>query len=149
MNPIPRLKPYRGPALLPYGFRLFFFLGACQAALAIALWVPIFDGELTLPTMFAPRDWHVHEMLFGYVPAILTGFLLTAIPNWTGRPPLQGIPLVFLVVVWIAGRIAIACSSYPGWIPAAAIDSAFLLLVVAAAGREIVAGRNWRNLKIL
>jgi uncharacterized protein involved in response to NO len=149
MNPIPRLRPYQGPALLSYGFRPFFLLAACQAALGIALWVPIFEGEAALPTVFAPRDWHVHEMLFGYVPAVLTGFLLTAVPNWTGRLPLQGTPLLVLVIVWMAGRVAISCSAYLGWLPAAAIDVAFLVLVVGAAAREIIAGQNWRNLKVL
>jgi uncharacterized protein involved in response to NO len=149
MNAIPRLQPYQGPALLSYGFRPFFFLGACQAALAVALWLPMFEGEIAIPTLFVPRDWHVHEMLFGYVPAVLTGFLLTAIPNWTGRLPLQGTPLLLLLLVWIAGRISVACSAYLGWLLAAAIDFSFLLLVVAAAAREIVAGRNWRNPKVL
>jgi uncharacterized protein involved in response to NO len=59
----------------------------------VLLWLPVFTGELALATAFAPRDWHVHEMLYGYVPAVVTGFLLTAIPNWTGRLPLQGAPL--------------------------------------------------------
>jgi uncharacterized protein involved in response to NO len=149
MSPIPRLKPHRGPALLSYGFRPFFFLGACQAALSMALWLPLFEGEIALPTLFAPRDWHAHEMLFGYVPAVVTGFLLTAIPNWTGRLPLQGLPLLFLVIVWMAGRIAVSCSAHLGWLLTAMIDCVFLVLVVGAAAREIVAGQNWRNLKVV
>jgi uncharacterized protein involved in response to NO len=88
-------------------------------------------------------------MLFGYVPAIVAGFLLTAIPNWTGRLPLQGTPLLVLVIVWIAGRIAVAFSANIGWLAAALIDVGFLALVSAAAAREIVAGQNWRNLKVL
>jgi uncharacterized protein involved in response to NO len=149
MNPIPRLKPYEGPVLLSYGFRPFFFLGACQAALFIALWLPLFEGEITFQTLFVPRDWHVHEMLFGYISAVLTGFLLTAIPNWTGRLPLQGAPLMILIIVWISGRAAIGWSVYVGWLTTAAIDVAFLVLVVGAAAREIIAGQNWRNLKVL
>ena len=149
MNPIPRLKPHQGPAFLSDGFRPFFFLGAAQAALAIILWLPLFEGEISLPTLLAPRDWHVHEMLFGYVPAIVTGFLLTAIPNWTGRMPLQGAPLLVLVVAWVCGRGAVAMSAKIGWAAAALIDVGFLALVVAATAREIIAGRNWRNLKVL
>ena len=80
MSPVPRRKPYAGPALLSYGFRPFFLLGAFQAALSMALWLPLFEDEIALPTLFSPRDWHAHEMLFGYIPAVLTGFLLTAIP---------------------------------------------------------------------
>jgi uncharacterized protein involved in response to NO len=149
MNAIPRLKAYQGPALLSYGFRPFFFFGACHAALAIVIWMPLFEGEISLPSLLAPRDWHAHEMLFGYVAAVLTGFLLTAIPNWTGRLPLQGTPLLVLVLVWLAGRFAVAWSAHLGWVVSAGIDCTFLLLVVAATAREIIAGQNWRNLKVL
>jgi uncharacterized protein involved in response to NO len=149
MTSIPRLKTHQGAALFSYGFRPFFFFGACDAALAIAVWLPLFEGEIALSTLLAPRDWHVHEMLFGYVPAIVTGFLLTAIPNWTGRLPLQGTPLVILVITWAAGRGAVAFSTKLGWLAAALIDVGFLALVVAAAAREIIAGKNWRNLKVL
>jgi uncharacterized protein involved in response to NO len=149
MNAIPRLQPYRGPALISYGFRPFFFFGACYAALAIAVWRPLFEGEIALATLFASRDWHVHEMIFGYVAAVLTGFLLTAIPNWTGRLPLQGVPLLVLILVWIAGRVAVAWSLPIGWMGSAIVDCGFLLLVIAATAREIIAGKNWRNLKVL
>ncbi len=149
MAQIPRLKPYEGPALLSYGFRPFFLLGSIWAGLEVLAWLPMFYGELTLTTAFSPRDWHVHEMLFGYVPAIIAGFLLTAIPNWTGRLPLQGHPLLVLVLAWLAGRIAVLLSGEIGWLPAALIDVAFLALMAAAVAREIVAGKNWRNLKIV
>jgi uncharacterized protein involved in response to NO len=149
MTPVPRLRAYDGPVILSYGFRPFFFFGALYAGIAILAWLPMFYGELALPTSFAPRDWHIHEMLYGYVPAIMTGFLLTAIPNWTGRLPLQGAPLLILVTTWVAGRVAVSASGLIGWLPAATIDSAFLILVAAAAAREIIAGRNWRNLRIV
>ena len=99
--------PIPGPALLSYGFRPFFLFGGCYAALTIMIWLPLFYGELVLPTTFSPRDWHVHEMLYGYIPAVVTGFLLTSIPNWTGRLPLQGGPLLILVIAWAAGRVAV------------------------------------------
>ncbi len=149
MAPIPRLRAYEGPALLSYGFRPFFLLGSIWAGLEVLAWLPMFYGELSLTTAFSPRDWHVHEMLFGYVPAIIAGFLLTAIPNWTGRLPLQGNPLLGLVLTWLAGRIAVLLSGEIGWLAAALIDVAFLVLMAAAVAREIVAGKNWRNLKIV
>jgi len=111
MTPILRLRAHSGPALLSYGFRPFFLLGACYAGLAILAWLPLFYGEIALATAFSPRDWHVHEMLYGYLPAVVTGFLLTAIPNWTGRLPLQGWPLLILVIAWAAGRIAVTLSA--------------------------------------
>ena len=149
MAAIPRLKPYAGPALLSYGFRPFFLLGSIWAGLEVLAWLPMFYGELSLATAFSPRDWHVHELLFGYVPAIVAGFLLTAIPNWTGRLPLQGPPLAGLVLVWLAGRYAVTLSANIGWLGATAVDCAFLLLMAAAVAREIVAGKNWQNLKIV
>ena len=92
----PRLRDYQGSALFSYGFRPFFLLGAIYAGAMIPLWLGVFEGELELPTAFAPRDWHVHEMLFGFVIAAIAGFLLTAIPNWTGRRPVNGAPLALL-----------------------------------------------------
>ena len=149
MAPIPRTKPHHGPALLSYGFRPFFFFGALYAGAAILLWLLMFERGIGIASAFAPLDWHVHEMLFGFVAAVVTGFLLTAIPNWTGRLPLQGGPLLALVAVWAAGRVAVAFSNDIGWGAAAAIDSIFLLAVAAAAAREIVAGRNTRNLRVV
>jgi len=149
MAPIPRLRAYEGPALLSYGFRPFFLLGSLYAGLAILAWLPMFYGELALSTAFAPRDWHVHEMLYGYLSAVVTGFLLTAVPNWTGRMPLQGRPLLVLVLIWAAGRVAVTTSAWIGWQAAAVVDVSFLVAVAAAIAREIVKGRNWRNLKVL
>jgi uncharacterized protein involved in response to NO len=146
---IPRTRPDGLPAILSYGFRPFFLFGAVYGALAVLLWVPMLTGHLETASLFSPIDWHAHEMLFGFLPAIVTGFLLTAIPNWTGRLPVQGYPLLGLVVLWLAGRVAVWCSAEIGWMAAMALDCAFLLAVAAAAGIEIVAGRNWRNLKVL
>lgn len=142
-------RPYAGPALLSLGFRPFFLAGALWAVVAVMLWLPQYFGELTLPNAFQPLDWHAHEALFGYVAAIVTGFLLTAVPNWTGRLPLRGRPLLLLLGVWMAGRVAILLSASLGWALAAIVDCAFLALVCAALAREIFAGKNWRNLKIL
>jgi NnrS protein len=90
---IPRYRPFVGPALLRQGFRPFFLGAGGWALAAMALWIAILQGSFSLPTAFDPVAWHVHEMLFGFVVAAIAGFLLTAIPNWTGRMPLQGAPL--------------------------------------------------------
>ncbi|WP_024507435.1 NnrS family protein [Bradyrhizobium sp. ARR65] len=146
---VPRYRDYRGWPVLAAGFRPFFLLGAAQAGLAILIWLPVFYGELRLTSAFAPRDWHVHEMLYGYLPAVITGFLFTAIPNWTGRLPIQGLALLTLVLVWIAGRIFVSFSAGTSWWLAMLVDAGFLALVAAAAAREIVAGKNWRNLTVV
>jgi uncharacterized protein involved in response to NO len=152
MNPpaaLQRRLEYAGPAIFSYGFRPFFLGGAAWAALSVALWLPQYFGELSLPTAFNPLDWHIHEMIYGYVAATVTGFLLTAIPNWTGRLPVNGYPLAGLFALWLAGRVAIAGSAFWGQWIAAAIDVAFLVIFAAIALREIIAGNNWRNLRVL
>jgi uncharacterized protein involved in response to NO len=135
--------------LLSYGFRPFFFFGALYAALAIVIWMPFYFGEIRLATSFSPQDWHAHEMIYGYLPAVVAGFLLTAIPNWTGRLPLQGGPLLVLITAWALGRIVVAISAQTGWLAATVLDATFLFLLAGAAAREITHGRNWSNLKVL
>ncbi len=137
-----------GPAILSYGFRPFFLSGALWAVVAVLLWLPQYFGELTLSNAFQPMDWHAHEALFGYGGAVVAGFLLTAVPNWTGRFPLRGRGLLFLFLVWLAGRLAVALSGQIGWLAAAVVDCAFLFAFSFFIGREIVAGKNWRNLRV-
>ena len=144
-----QMRTYEGPAILSYGFRPFFLFGAIWAALAVAMWLPMLAGSLVLPTAFAPIDWHVHELLYGYLPAIVAGFLLTAVPNWTGRLPVAGPPLLGLLLTWWAGRLAIATSAWLGLPWAAVVDLLFLATLAAVVAREIVAARNLRNLKVL
>lgn len=149
MGTMTKARAYRGPALFSYGFRPFFLFGAVLAGVMIPLWLAVFAGEMSLPTTFTPLDWHVHEMLFGYVGAVIAGFLLTAVPNWTGRLPIQGPRLVVLFSAWLAGRLAVSFSEAIGWRAAMAVDALFLLFLAAAATREIVAGRKWGNLKVV
>jgi len=144
-----RRREYTGPALFSYGFRPFFLGAAVWSALAIVLWLPQYFGEMALPTAFAPLDWHIHEMIYGYVAAAVAGFLLTAIPDWTGRLPVNGYPLAGLFALWATGRVAIAGSAIWGAWLAALIDIAFLATLAAVGAREIIAGRNWRNLRVL
>lgn len=134
------------PAILHYGFRPFFLLAGIHAPTMIALWLWLFVTGATLPGPFSPLAWHVHEMLFGYLAAAIAGFILTAVPNWTGRLPLSGLPLAGLAALWLAGRAATALLSNP--LLAALVDLAFPVVLVAAIWQEIVAGRNWRNAPI-
>ena len=144
-----RRRDYAGPALFAYGFRPFFLAAGLWAAFGILLWLPQFLGLVTVPTVFSALDWHIHEMLYGYVAASIAGFLLTAIPNWTGRLPVSGWPLAGLAALWLAGRVAILFSADIGGVLAAAIDVSFLVTLAAVAAREIIAGKNWRNLRVL
>jgi uncharacterized protein involved in response to NO len=144
-----QLRAYAGPAILSYGFRPFFLGGALWAAAAVALWLPVLTGRLTLPTAFAPLEWHVHELIYGYVPAVVAGFLLTAVPNWTGRLPVTGKPLLMLFLIWVLGRIAVFGSGWIGPGLAASIDLLFLATLAAVIAREILAAGNVHNLKVL
>jgi uncharacterized protein involved in response to NO len=144
-----QMRAWGGPAILTYGFRPFFFGAGVWAALAMALWVPMLSGRLTLPTAFDPVSWHAHEFLFGYLGAVISGFLLTAVPNWTGRLPIVGWPLGGLFALWLIGRGAVMASLHLPPLAVALADLALPLALAAVIGREIVAGRNWRNLIVL
>ncbi|MBU4529464.1 NnrS family protein [Hoeflea sp.] len=144
-----QMRAWQGPAILSFGFRPFFLLGAAWAAIAMVVWVMMLSGNSPLLTAFDPVAWHAHELLFGYLGAVLAGFLLTAVPNWTGGLPVTGWPLAGLVALWLIGRIAVAVSAALPPYAAMALD---LALPVALAGvllREIIVGRNWRNLPVL
>lgn len=132
-----------GPAILHYGFRPFFLLGALHAALAVPAWLAMLVTGWVPAGPFDALQWHAHEMIFGYLAAIVAGFVLTAVPNWTGRLPLSGVPLAALVAVWLAGRLATGLVSQP--LAAAAVDVSFLGLLATSVWREVVAGSNWRN----
>src|SRR3546814_6032834 len=96
-------------------------------------------------TAFDPLSWHRHEMLFGFVGAIIVGFLMAAIPNWTSRPPIAGLPVAAMFILWLAGRAGVLFSSDIGMLPAAVIDVLFYVVFAAVAAREVLAG-NKRNL---
>jgi uncharacterized protein involved in response to NO len=134
-----RARMAAAPAFLRGGFRPFFFGGAAWAIVALTLWVLALLGEVSLPSAFDPLSWHRHEMLFGFVGAVIAGFLLTAIPNWTGRLPIAGPPLAMLFALWLAARLAVLCSGTIGLGAAAALDVGFFLILAGVAGREVFA----------
>lgn len=146
---IPRFGDRSGPVWLSAGFRPFFLLSAVWAAVAVPLWLVLLGGHATLPLTLPPIHWHGHEMIFGFGAATVAGFLLTAIPNWTGRLPLQNGPLAGLVGLWLAGRIAMLVSDFIGPALTAAVDLAFPAVFMLVVAREIIAGQNWRNLPML
>jgi uncharacterized protein involved in response to NO len=130
-------------------FRPFFLGAALWSAAAVPAWLLSFSGRTVLPGALAPFIWHGHELVFGFGFAAVAGFLLTAIPNWTGRLPLRGARLAALAGLWLAGRIALLLSAPLGPYAAAAIDLAFPAALIAVVARELIAGRNWRNLPML
>ena len=146
---VPAGRP--GLASLPIfqnAFRPFFLGGAVWAAATLILWLATLAGRLALPTAFDPLAWHQHEMLFGYAAAIIAGFALTAVPNWTGRLPIQGVRLAGLFALWLAGRAAVQVSLWTEPLPALLLDVGFLAVLAAMVLREIRLGSNWRNLPV-
>jgi uncharacterized protein involved in response to NO len=153
MSPIPRYRAQESQTFLATflsaGFRPFFLSAALWAAVALPLSIAYFEMVAELPTRFSPSIWHPHEMAFGFGGAVVAGFLLTAIPNWTGRMPLQGAPLAGLVALWLLGRLAVFFSASAPALVAAVLDLAFPAVFFLVVAREIVTGRNWRNLPML
>ena len=145
------LRRRRDAASHPFfrgGFRPFFFGGASWALIALTLWICSLTGEISLPTALDPLAWHRHEMLFGFVGAVIAGFLLTAIPNWTGRLPIAGWPLGGLVALGRreAGHALLGSTSGSGR-PSFSM-SASSSCSACVAGREVLAANN-RNLPVV
>lgn len=136
------------PPFLRGGFRPFFLLAAVWSAFAVLAWLCAFLYGVPLSSGFAPLAWHRHEMLFGFVGAAIAGFLLTAIPNWTGRLPIAGPPLAALAGLWCAARLAVWFSATTGLLLAAVLDVGFFLVLASVCAREVIAAKN-RNLPVV
>jgi len=137
-----RYRTYEGITLFSMGFRPFFLAAGVWATLAVPIWIAAFLGWLP----GVDRDWHVHEMLFGYLGSVIAGFLLTAIPNWTGRLPVTGGPLILLFSLWCIGRLAMLAA--PQSLTAGVLDCLFLVALAGVVAREVIAGKNVRNLPV-
>ncbi|MBU2981247.1 NnrS family protein [Lentibacter algarum] len=143
------MRQWTGPAVFTYGFRPFFLFGALWAATAMLLWILMLSDIMQLPTRLDPVSWHAHEFLFGYLGAVVAGFLLTAVPNWTGRLPVVGWQLAGLFFLWVSGRVLLAVSELlPLGLPEL-VDLLFPCILGLVILREIIAGKNWRNLAVL
>jgi len=144
-----RLKPVDPKTLFSYAFRPFFLLAGVWAIVAIARWMMIVNGAASPPFGINPVYWHGHEMIVGFALAVVAGFILSAVATWTGRPAVNGLAVVWLVVTWLLGRVAVY---YTGAIPLVAgilLDMLFPLTLCVFAGREIFGARNKRNYKVV
>lgn len=127
-------------------FRAFFLLGGVWSALALGIWIFAFVSGRSLSGSLSAVDWHIHEMLFGFVMAAIAGFILTAIANWTGRPPISGRTLAGLALLRVLGRgLNLPFQLAPIWL-VAAVDFAFPLVLALLVAREIIVARTWHNL---
>lgn len=143
-----RRREAASPAIFRGGFRPFFFSGPAWAVIALSLWLCALSGKLVLPTAIDALAWHRHEMLFGFVGAVIAGFLLTAVPNWTGRLPIAGWPLAGLLGLWMAARLALLFSAFATLYLAAILDVGFFVTLALLAAREILQSKN-RNLPVV
>lgn len=133
-----------------YAFRPMFLLAIVYGILAVCWWSVAWQGFLPLPGHWSnPVLWHAHEMVFGFAGAGVAGFSLTAVANWTGRPPVSGVSLVILSLLWLSARIS-ALGTGPWAAPITAVtDIGFDLLLCALMAREVIAARNQRNYKLV
>ncbi|MGD8326278.1 MAG: NnrS family protein, partial [Sphingomonadales bacterium] len=147
MGTAAKRRAYQGPAFFSYGFRPFFFLSGVFSALAMLAWVLMFSGVWQPTQITDMLSWHVHEMLYGYLGAVVAGFLMTAIPNWTGRMPIMGRPLAALTILWVLGRFSLWLTGL-GVLWSAVVDMGYFVLLASFIWREVISGRNWRNAPI-
>lgn len=133
------------PAVFAKGFRPFFLLAAAFAVAFLPLWLATYTGHLDLAAYWTAASWHGHEMIFGFTMAVVAGFLLTAVGNWTGMETATGRALAGLCTLWVVGRLAVIGA---GWLPPVAVAVADLLFIPALAfaiGRPLVRTQNKRN----
>jgi len=134
-----------GTALLALGFRPFFLLAGLAAIVLMGLWLKGYAGELDLPQLYGPASrWHAHEMLFGYTVAVIAGFLLTAVRNWTEVQTLRGPALGALALVWLAGRVLPFFPALPLWL-VSGLDLLFLPLLTVAVARPLWRVKQVKN----
>ena len=133
------------PAVLGYGFRPFFLLAGIHALIALPIWIALLYGRSPLQPALPAFAWHAHEMLYGFVAAAIAGFLLTAVPSWTGRRGFAGAPLAGLVLLWLAGRLlmTLPLGLATGW--TATVDLAFLPALALTILPALIRSGNRRN----
>ncbi|MDN3640630.1 NnrS family protein [Simiduia curdlanivorans] len=132
------------PALLGLAFRPFFLFGGVFSAIAVALWIASLNGWLSFNPYGGSYFWHAHEMVFGFVCAIVTGFLLTAVQNWTGIPGIKGRALLLLLALWLGARLALAIKAPT--IISATLDLLFLPAVIYCLAKPVITIKQYRNL---
>ncbi len=133
------------PVILQTGFRIFFLGAAVYTILSMVFWLVFYVLAANIFVAMPLTVWHGHEMLFGFTMAVVAGFLLTAVTNWTGLPTLSGWPLLALFLFWASARVlAFMPPSFPVW-PMAICDSVFLAFLSFAVIRPIIAVKQWKQ----
>ncbi len=132
------------------GFRPFFLLGALYSILMLVLWGGFYAELITPPSIFLdPLLWHAHEMIYGFNMAIVAGFLLTAVANWTGGAPARHLHLAGLVLVWLAGRVVMNFDLGLPLYAVFTIEAAFVPALAVSLSIPLLKNRNKRNFVFL
>ncbi len=139
-------QPTTSFALFDLGFRPFFWCASVSAVLYMVLWLIIFSRGITLNLPYPAIAWHQHEMIFGYIAAVIAGFLITSVQNWTQQSLPTGFSLAALVSLWLAGRI-VPWFDLPLWL-GSFIDLTFLPVLMVVISIPILRSRQWRNILI-
>ena len=143
-------KSSRQPnAFFEFAFRPFFLLASLFSIFALLLWNATLSGDIGINPYGGSLWWHMHEMLFGFVAAIIVGFLLTAVQNWTGVRSLNGKGLMLLLGIWLIARVLFFFPDYIAYWFIAAIDIAFLPLSACVLAYPIIKVKLWRNLMFI
>ncbi len=139
-----------GPPILRLGFRPFFLAASVFAVIAMAIWMAsyVFSVEFAFAGL-SPAIWHAHEMIFGYVMAVIAGFLLTAIKNWTGEEVLRGKALALLFILWLIARILPLSGQMVPMVIIAFVDVAFLFLLSVACLRPVLKIKQYKQVGII
>lgn len=133
------------PVILQIGFRIFFLGAAIYAVVSMIFWNIFYVMGKNIFVAMPLTVWHGHEMVFGFTMAVIAGFLLTAVMNWTGMQTLSGAPLLVLFLLWVSARIlAFMPASFPIW-PMAFCDTAFLVFLSVAIMKPIIAAKQWKQ----
>ena len=132
--------------LLSAGFRPFFFFAACNSWASMLPWLAVLGGTEVPTQGWPPHSLHAHEMLYGTVVPVIAGFLLTAVPAWTGREPVRGMRLCVLVLLYLAGRVALVLAGPVDAWTVACVDLAFLPALAFVVGLPLWRAGLWRNM---
>lgn len=144
---IPRGLGRDGPVLLSYGFRPFYLGAGVWAIVTMAIWICARQGWLNLSGIYGQSAWHAHELLFGFMPAVLVGYLMTTVPNWSGRFPLSGLPLARLALIWLAGRVSMLMIDEETGLIMLLVDWVFLPIFAFFCLREVWVARRIADAK--
>ena len=136
-------------ALFELGFRPFFLGAGIFGMVTVALWAAIYLSGLSIPMQsISSFQWHAHEMIYGYGVAVIAGFLLTAVNNWTGMKTINSRLLALLFGLWLAVRFSFVFAAEAMWV-AALLDSLFGLILIVAVTRPIIVKKQWKQLAVV